>query len=92
MYPNQQLCRLRAAVQQHVARPSRGWSDQRGLAMLARSLVKLQLGEAFLALVDEMGHQDLAPETGRKRMDAGGLVQLILDWGADVLIRGQFGA
>ena len=90
LHPNhQQLRRLRAAVQQHVARPKRGWNDQRGLAMLARSLVKLQLGVAFQTLVDEVGHQDLAPATGRKRMDAGGLVKLILILGCDcnVLIR-----
>lgn len=63
LHPNhQQLRRLRAAVQQHVARPKRGWNDQRGLAMLARSLVKLQLGMAFQTLVDEVGHQDLAPD------------------------------
>ena len=46
LHPNhQQLRRLRAAVQQHVARPKRGWNDQRGAWRCWRGvLVKLQLG------------------------------------------------
>lgn len=55
---------LRHAVQRHVLEEG-SHGDQRGLAMLARSLVKLQLKEAFLHLADQVQHQvqhqDLAP-------------------------------
>eukprot|EP00438_Fugacium_kawagutii_P034326 Skav216681 [mRNA] locus=scaffold91:12250:22892:+ [translate_table: standard] len=46
---------LRQAVQQHVLEQGSP-GDQRGLAMLARSLVKLQLKEAFLHLSDQASH------------------------------------